>query len=448
MKSVSVIVPNYNYARFLKRRLDSIVLQTVKPNEIIFLDDCSTDNSLELAKELLPQYGIPYQIITNETNQGVFKQWIKGIELVKHDIFWIAEADDYCELSFLEILLPAFDDEDIILSYCQSNYVLEGKIIQTHADFISMILDAKRWNNSYINNSLDEASRYLSAFSCIGNASAVLIRKTSVSSFDVHQILRYKMAGDWFFYLLLLYSNPSKNLAYTSKSLNYWTLHQNSVWGNKEKEKSGAFETLNIYQTILDKYNVEDSSKEIITNRLYTYPLQLTGNEEYTKEIFKTASLLGKENQKVLLEILIQNKVFTNLEFSKLHQVIADKDQVIADKDQVIADKDQVIADKDQVIADKDQVIADKDQVIADKDQVIADKDQVIADKDQVIADKDQVIAIIYNSKGWKLLQILYIIKEKVIPQGSFRRKLTFGIYNTLKALIKKMVQIKKLYHF
>ncbi|MEI7463631.1 MAG: glycosyltransferase family 2 protein, partial [Candidatus Taylorbacteria bacterium] len=71
MKSISVIVPNYNYARFLKRRLDSIANQTLRPDEIIFLDDCSTDNSLEVAKELLPQYEIPYRIITNETNQGV-----------------------------------------------------------------------------------------------------------------------------------------------------------------------------------------------------------------------------------------------------------------------------------------------------------------------------------------------------------------------------------------
>jgi cellulose synthase/poly-beta-1,6-N-acetylglucosamine synthase-like glycosyltransferase len=44
----SVIIPNYNHARYLKQRLDSVFNQTYQNFEVIFLDDCSTDNGLEI----------------------------------------------------------------------------------------------------------------------------------------------------------------------------------------------------------------------------------------------------------------------------------------------------------------------------------------------------------------------------------------------------------------
>ena len=49
--TVSVVIPNYNYEDFLAERLDSIVGQTYKPLEIIFLDDCSKDNTYQICKK-------------------------------------------------------------------------------------------------------------------------------------------------------------------------------------------------------------------------------------------------------------------------------------------------------------------------------------------------------------------------------------------------------------
>ena len=48
---VSVIVPNYNHAPYLRQRLDSIFNQTFQDFEVIILDDCSTDNSKEVIEE-------------------------------------------------------------------------------------------------------------------------------------------------------------------------------------------------------------------------------------------------------------------------------------------------------------------------------------------------------------------------------------------------------------
>ena len=52
---VSVIVPNFRHARFLEQRLQSIFTQTVRPHEIIFLDNASPDDSVEVARRTRPR---------------------------------------------------------------------------------------------------------------------------------------------------------------------------------------------------------------------------------------------------------------------------------------------------------------------------------------------------------------------------------------------------------
>ena len=55
MPEVSVIVPNYNYANYLKERLASILCQTFQDFELIILDDKSTDGSKEIIEELFKE---------------------------------------------------------------------------------------------------------------------------------------------------------------------------------------------------------------------------------------------------------------------------------------------------------------------------------------------------------------------------------------------------------
>ena len=101
---VSVILPNYNYERYLSQRLLSVLRQTYRPYEVLFLDDCSTDESVGVAERILGSFDISFRIIRNTSNQGTFKQWIRGIREARGDLVWIAEADDFCEEGFLEVL--------------------------------------------------------------------------------------------------------------------------------------------------------------------------------------------------------------------------------------------------------------------------------------------------------------------------------------------------------
>ena len=136
-KKVSVIIPNYNYANFIIERIDSILMQTYPIYELIILDDCSTDNSVEVIEEKIKDIkDIKVKFIKNEKNSGgVFRQWKKGFDAATGDFIWIAEADDSAENNFVEELIKPFDDPEVVLSYCESARIDgENNLIREKSD--------------------------------------------------------------------------------------------------------------------------------------------------------------------------------------------------------------------------------------------------------------------------------------------------------------------------
>lgn len=121
---VSVIIPNYNHARYLDERIQSVLNQTYQNFEVIILDDCSPDNGASRA--VIEHYRNNKHIshiVYNEQNSGkIFSQWHKGFELAKGDLVWIAESDDKCEHTLLRTLVTEFEREnELILAFCKTN---------------------------------------------------------------------------------------------------------------------------------------------------------------------------------------------------------------------------------------------------------------------------------------------------------------------------------------
>ena len=99
--TVSVIMPNYNHAKFLPHALEGILAQTSRPFEIIIIDDGSTDNSVEVLESFAEQHS-HIQLFTNEENRGVVYTLNRGIDLARGDYLLMAAADDYVLPGFLE----------------------------------------------------------------------------------------------------------------------------------------------------------------------------------------------------------------------------------------------------------------------------------------------------------------------------------------------------------
>ncbi|MFN9114867.1 MAG: glycosyltransferase family 2 protein, partial [Bacteroidota bacterium] len=118
---VSVIVPNYNHSRFLRKRIDSILNQTYQNFELIILDDNSNDDSVSVIEEYHSCSSISH-IVYNQVNSGsTFKQWEKGLSLAKGDWIWIAESDDMCSSLFLQEITPIISlDQNLSFVYCKT----------------------------------------------------------------------------------------------------------------------------------------------------------------------------------------------------------------------------------------------------------------------------------------------------------------------------------------
>jgi glycosyltransferase involved in cell wall biosynthesis len=221
---LSVIVPSYNHAPYLRRRLDSIIRQDFQDLEVIVLDDASTDRSREIIQTYAhhPRFRFSF----NQTRSGsAFKQWKKGLEQARGEYVWFAESDDYVSSHFLSKLLPVLEgDKSIGLVYCQSYLVdLENKILGDALQWTDD-LDPHRWRVDFVNDGKAEIRNYLSKKYKIPNASAVLIRASTLKSIDRLDDT-YGLCGDWLLWTKLLLRS---NVGYVAEKLNYWRQHSSN----------------------------------------------------------------------------------------------------------------------------------------------------------------------------------------------------------------------------
>lgn len=203
---VSVIVPNYNYARFLNRRLDCIYGQTYKNYEVILLDDCSTDNSRELLEQYRREHPDNTMTAFNIENQGVFGQWKKGMSLATGELCWIAEADDWCEDTFLECLVPLMLEPDVRIAYGKYVYARdeEEKNYKGYENYTAA-LDSRKWKQSYIEDADIEVHGALGRRNTLVNVSGLIFaRPKDIDTVCSPEWIRMKICGDWLFYLTLL----------------------------------------------------------------------------------------------------------------------------------------------------------------------------------------------------------------------------------------------------
>ena len=334
-KQLSVIIPNYNYAHLLERRINSIINQTVKPAEIIFLDDCSTDNSLEIAEQLLSQSPIPYKIFSNQNNQGIFKQWLKGIELAQYDYFWIAETDDYCELNFIEELLPIFNDPAVVMAYCCSIFVTGDNYDKIY-DIASKnnLFNTSRWNNDFIANAKEEVETYYSVSNVSPNASAIIFNKKLLDFSPIKsEMNKFSRAGDWIFYILLLEQNPGFKIAYSSQQLNFYYRHEQSAWMHSESLKDSRLlnESLLIYIHCLTHFNISVDTKHkiinLMANCLINYQINTTTEKlinDISNFINMTLLILNlKEKHEIELIALEQKNAHKNKQIEEQYTITA-----------------------------------------------------------------------------------------------------------------------------
>ncbi len=247
---VSVVIPNYNHAQFLKRRIDSVLSQTYPDFEVIILDDCSVDNSRDIIEKYRNNPKVT-NIVYNRQNSGsTFPQWNKGVSLASGEFIWFAESDDYAYPEFLEILVPVLDQNpSLALVKCQSEIIdQENNILYNYEvkypDF--------RAPNCILPG-IEDCFRQTVSTSGIVNASAVLFRKEIYSKAGGAPE-NFKLTGDWMTWARML---GYGDIFYLPQPLNQMRLiHHNSARAAHMTSNQGShiIEVLTVVNFILKNY--------------------------------------------------------------------------------------------------------------------------------------------------------------------------------------------------
>jgi len=146
MPRVTVVTPNYNHARYLPERIDSIVAQTFQDFELLILDNASTDNSREVIESYTRLQNVRAAFNT-ENNGSPFMQWNLGLSQAKGEYVWFAESDDYADPALLETLVDRLDrNPNVGLAVCQSCTVdKDSKPLGNHGDLLERRNHSSHW---------------------------------------------------------------------------------------------------------------------------------------------------------------------------------------------------------------------------------------------------------------------------------------------------------------
>jgi len=220
---VSVIVASYNHATYLDKRINSLLNQSYANIEIIIIDDCSSDNSLQI----LEKYEIhkKVKLIKREINGGWVEVSNQGVELSNGEFILFANCDDYCDFIMIEKLVEGLNNNpNVGISYCRSLLIDESdKVIGNDYDGRDLDFKKKCIKDTLIEK--NEMNKFLLNTCVIPNLSAAIFRKNYY--IEVGGLNKsYKVCSDWDLFFRMV---EKFDVFYISESHNYFRQHLKTI---------------------------------------------------------------------------------------------------------------------------------------------------------------------------------------------------------------------------
>ena len=220
---VSVIVPNYNHARFLEQRLKSIYEQTYRTIELIVLDDASTDDSRAVIERLLNDCPFPHRTAFNDVGTGnPFRQWQRGLSLATGDLVWICESDDFADPGFLAALVPSFAELSVKMALGRIEFCHEdGSPMPGMAGFREQA-EPGIWHAPICRPAAQWFRHAFAMRNIVANVGGCVFRRQDIDPALWDRAAQFRIAGDWFIYIHLL---GGGKLAYSPDAVAWFRQH-------------------------------------------------------------------------------------------------------------------------------------------------------------------------------------------------------------------------------
>lgn len=110
--TISVVMSIYNGMSYIKEQLDSIKNQTIKPDEVLIADDCSTDETYKYVSEYIIDNNLSktWNLEKNKANIGWKLSFRNIIHKAKSDLIFLCDQDDIWDLSKIEMMRTVFEN--------------------------------------------------------------------------------------------------------------------------------------------------------------------------------------------------------------------------------------------------------------------------------------------------------------------------------------------------
>jgi len=126
--SISIVISAYNEEAVIQRRVENILASSYSRDryEVVFVDDCSSDNTRALAQEAFGKAGIDHRIIANTERLGTNRSYNKAIQAARFPIVVTTDADVFFEREALERLVARLISDERIAAVCGDLHPLPG----------------------------------------------------------------------------------------------------------------------------------------------------------------------------------------------------------------------------------------------------------------------------------------------------------------------------------
>lgn len=226
MPLVSILIPTYNRANLIHRAIDSALAQTFRDFEIVIVDNCSTDNTLDILLEYERKFPKTIRVFQNSENLGPVMNWKKCASLAQAPFCKIIFSDDMIQNDYLEKTVPEIINPNCGLVYTPAMVGFLDWEGSTHYKAFQ--------NNTQISRDHFVRLTTLLEHFCPVSPGAALFRTIDLqeSIFSHISGIDYDFSGtgagvDWLIYPLI--ALKYKYVSYVSESLVYFHAHSDSI---------------------------------------------------------------------------------------------------------------------------------------------------------------------------------------------------------------------------
>lgn len=271
MAKVSIVLATYNGGKYIEKQLETIRRQSRIPEEVIIVDDCSTDGTVDCIQHYIERFGLnDWKLFLNEKNIGYKKNFYKGLKKATGDYIFLSDQDDeWCE-NKIERMTRVMEENSNLLALSCAVQIITGDSRR-----ISTICEKNYYNSNFLY--LDHKPQNLELFDItyiakhnISPGCTTVVRHQLLDGF--FKLYNFELPHDWFLNML---AASKSGCGYLDEKLIRYRVHgDNAIGANtgvingiKKKTRQVRIEDYEARNRALDKIVLnKDQTVERIIN--------------------------------------------------------------------------------------------------------------------------------------------------------------------------------------